>query len=288
MQIPNEILKHCKQTIGVSSGFSPASGGCINNGGTVKTVQGMFFIKWNDAKRFPNMFTVESKGLGLLAQTKAIKIPEVISVYEGESYSCLILENIQASMKTSDYNGKLGEGLADIHHHCNETYGLDHTNYIGSLLQYNQPTENWPEFFYHQRIKPQVDLALKNKQLSQADADQFHLLKEKLSQLLPSEKPSLIHGDLWGGNVMTDRYGEPVLIDPAVAYSHREMDIAMTRLFGGFDQQFYNAYNCSYPLISGFEDRLDLYNLYPVLVHVNLFGGSYRNQAMHIVSKYTK
>ncbi|UII28030.1 fructosamine kinase family protein [Fulvivirga maritima] len=288
MVIPKEIREFCEKKIGSISDFSPASGGCINHGGTATTTKGEFFLKWNSASLYPNMFEVEAKGLQLLAKPKCIKLPEVIFTYEGDEYSCLILENIKSSAKSPNYSKTLAEGLACLHQQTAEQYGLDHDNYMGSLNQSNTSTTSWPDFFYKNRIAPQVKLALSNGKMNQRDYDKFCEFADKLPALLSDEAPTLVHGDLWGGNTMVGNNGEPVLIDPAVSFAHREVDLAMTTLFGGFDQSFYDAYLSIFPLPEGYKDRWDIYNLYPLLVHVNLFGGGYYAQTMNILSKFIR
>ncbi|MBL3654754.1 fructosamine kinase family protein [Fulvivirga sediminis] len=288
MVIPKEIREFCQKKIGNIQDFTPASGGCINHGGTTTTTKGEFFLKWNSASLYPKMFEVEAKGLQLLSEPKCIKIPEVIFTYEGDEYSCLILENIKSSTKSNTYNKDLAEGLACIHQQKAEKYGLDHDNYMGSLDQSNAHSASWADFFYKNRIAPQVKLALSNGKMSQHDYDKFCELADKLPSLLSEEAPTLIHGDLWGGNIIVGASGEPVLIDPAVSFAHREMDLAMTTLFGGFDQSFYDAYMNISPLPEGYRERWDIYNLYPLLVHVNLFGGGYHTQAMNILSKFIR
>ncbi|MFZ1692867.1 MAG: fructosamine kinase family protein, partial [Flavobacteriales bacterium] len=151
-------------------------------------------------------------------------------------------------------------------------------NYIGSLKQVNTPAADWPSFFIHQRLEPQLRMARDAKRVEAGMAFRFERLFAKLDQLITVEPPALLHGDLWSGNFICDANAQPVLIDPAVYYGHREMDIAMTKLFGGFDSGFYAAYNDAWPMERGWEERMDLCNLYPLLVHVNLFGGGYAAQ----------
>lgn len=177
----------------------------------------------------------------------------------------------------------LGEQLAQLHHHSHKSFGLDHNNYIGSLVQLNEPLSSWIEFFIHRRLEPQLRLLNPPPRVIK----QFEQLYAKLPQLMPDEKPALLHGDLWSGNLITNAHGLPCLIDPAVYFGHREAELALTRLFGGFPNDFYEAYTDTSPLPSGFEDRVDLYNLYPLLVHANLFGGGYTDQALSIVARFS-
>ncbi len=148
-------------------------------------------------------------------------------------------------------------------------------NFIGSLQQNNEFHENWIEFFVEKRLRPQFGLAYYNKLIDVSYLRHLDKLPQALERIFPKEKPSLLHGDLWSGNAMRDKSGNPCLVDPAVYYGHREMELAFTKLFGGFDSSFYHAYEEAFPLEIGFKDRKDIYNLYPLMVHVNLFGTSY-------------
>lgn len=284
--LPEEVKSFCLENFGTVRSFQHCSGGCINNGGRIDTACGVFFIKWNSATRFPNMFSKEKAGLELLLNTESLTIPQVVHVYEGSDYSCLVLEYLESGHRKSNYWEELGRGLALLHSKSATHFGLDHGNYIGSLKQSNTQHENWIDFFIHQRIAPQLELALSNGAMTERNVKEMEQLYKKFPHLLVSEKPALIHGDLWSGNIMTDSSGDPALIDPAVSFAHREMDIAMTQLFGSLPKQFYDAYNEAKPLEPGWQNRLDIYNLYPLLVHVNLFGGGYLSQVMQIINHY--
>ncbi len=266
--------------------YRHASGGCINNGGLIKTNRGDFFIKWNDAGKYPLMFEAEFKGLNLLRETNTLLIPEPLFTGEAEGTSYILMEHIGSSGRNTNFFEELGEGLAKLHRSLSSHFGLDHDNYIGSLPQYNNQTDSWAEFFRVRRLEPQLQMAVDNGLMNQVDSKNFNKLFLLLADLFPTESPSLLHGDLWSGNYMVSGDGRPCLIDPAVYYGHREMDIAFSRLFGGFDSDFYTVYNETYPQESGFEDRLDVYNLYPLLVHVNLFGSSYLGQVRSILQRF--
>lgn len=165
--------------------------------------------------------------------------------------------------------------LAALHKTHAPFNGLDHDNFIGSLPQPNHQNNSWPHFFEDMRLRPLLKQAIDQGLAPIEWAAQFDKLFAKLSSLLPNDKPSLLHGDLWSGNVISNLLGAPCLIDPAVYYGHREMDIAMTRLFGEFDAAFYHAYQETYPMLPGFEERMNIYNLYPLLAHLHLFGTTY-------------
>lgn len=284
--IPEEIADFLQNRFGKVSSFRSASGGCINNGGTIETGNASFFVKWNSSTRFPGMFEAEAKGLDLLREPQSLVVPSVVSHFEGKEHACLVLEQINEGRRSADFWEELGRGLAEIHRQSAPHYGLDHDNYMGSLQQYNQPNSSWIDFFINKRLQPQIALAKDNNKIDGKGLDLFEKLIVKLDQLLVTEQPALVHGDLWSGNFMVGSHGEPVLIDPAVAYAHREIDLAMTTLFGGFDQQFYEAYKNSFPLEPGYENRFDIYNLYPLLIHVNLFGGGYYQQVLSILNRY--
>jgi fructosamine-3-kinase len=267
--------------------FRSASGGCINHGGELVTTEDSYLLKWNDRQRYPHMFEKESRGLTLLKSANCIDVPEVIHVAEAEDIQFIILSFVKAGRRAKNYWTLLGEQLANLHRNTHTHFGLDHDNYIGSLIQRNVLTENWIDFFIQYRLEVQLSLAERERKITSDIRKQFDVLYKKLPDLLPQEKPALLHGDLWSGNVMVNEKGEPALIDPAVYYGHREAELAFTQLFGGFEQEFYGAYQNAFPLSAGFNSRTDLYNLYPLLVHVNLFGGGYLQQVENILDRFT-
>lgn len=260
---------------GAILGFTPAHGGCINNGGTIQTSHGDFFLKWNKTAHLTNMFASEARGLQLLRATTAIHVPEVIAVGQTDIYQYLLLENVRAENRRSDYWEMFGRQLAELHRTHQPYYGLDHNNYIGSLPQFNEPLTSWCEFFASRRLRPLLDIVIGNNLGPAQWPNKFDLLFNRIDSLLPEESPSLLHGDLWQGNVIVNPLGAPCLIDPAVYHGHREIDLAMTKLFGEFPYEFYSAYSEQYPLLPGSAERFDIYNLYPLLVHLILFGTSY-------------
>lgn len=240
----------------------------------------LFFLKWNPHSP-ENMFEAEAKGLDLLASAQSgLKIPDVYLSAD----DFLLMEFIQES-NTGDF-ASFGAQLAQLHKHTNELFGLDHPNYIGRLPQSNKYHNDWMEFFVRERLEPQVKMAVDSGKISPKFSTTFHRPFNYTYVVFPDEPPSLLHGDLWGGNFMFTTSGDVSIYDPAVYYGHREMDIAMTRLFGGFEPDFYNSYNEAYPLEKGYEERLKLCNLYPILVHANLFGGSYVQQAEALLSRF--
>jgi protein-ribulosamine 3-kinase len=281
--IANELQTILKAEL---KSFSFISGGCINNGGKLETSMGSFFLKWNYKQKFPGMFQAEAKGLKILAKPGVIDIPEVITYGEADQWQFLTLEFVEHASKSDLYWKNLGEQLAALHKNSSPTFGLDHNNYVGSLEQKNTRHENWINFFIDERLEVQLKLAIELGNVGHDLTHKFQQFYKKLPDLLPTEKPALLHGDLWSGNLITNSKGEPCIIDPAVYYGHREAELAFTTLFGGFDTNFYVFYNENFPLIRGYKERFIIYNLYPLMVHVNLFGGGYLSQVVSILRRF--
>jgi fructosamine-3-kinase len=276
------------QTLGQSVEVIEAqflAGGDINTSAQVFSSEGIFFVKWNHADQ-ADMFEVEARGLDLLRQTDALRIPQVVGYGRELDKAYLILEYIDPGPATNASWDALGHSLAVLHSHTQPKFGLHFDNYIGSLPQANTLTANGFDFFFEQRLLPQAGMALYRELLSKKFYDALFRLRERLPELLPADRPALLHGDLWSGNVMVTETGQPVLIDPAVYYGFREADLAFTKLFGGFDQRFYDAYHEAFPLEDGFNDRVAIYNLYPLLVHVNLFGSGYVSGVERILKQF--
>jgi fructosamine-3-kinase len=261
-------------------------GGSINAAYQIRYAGQDYFLKYNQAKRYPKMFELETKGLKILSRSKKIRLPEVIGTGEAGQTTFLLLEHIETGYPDNNFWETFGEELADLHRETHETFGLDHDNYIGSLHQSNTIATNWSDFFITQRLKPQLKMAAGKGMLTSQTLNAFEKLFAKLPMLFPDEVPALLHGDLWSGNFLCDSNQNPVLIDPAVYYGHREMDLAMSKLFGGFSPRFYEAYHAAYPLETGWQERVDLCNLYPLLVHVNLFGGGYVGQLQSSLRRF--
>lgn len=266
--------------------FKPTSGGCINNGGQLITSAGNFFIKYNDDATYPEMFKKEAKGLTILKDVNAIRIPEVIGHGKAAGQAFLILEFIQSASVIDQMSELFGEELAAIHKHTTAQFGLDHHNYIGSLLQFNSRHDDFITFFIEERLEKQLTLGFDKRLIGKAHVKNFQKLYNKLEEMIPVEKPALLHGDLWSGNYMLDEQGKACLIDPAVCYGHRESELSFTKMFGGFEKAFYSSYYEAFPLEPGFEERVDIYNLYPLLVHLNLFGRRYLGQIETILKRF--
>ena len=254
----------------------PVSGGCINNTSKILTNEGSYFLKWNiDCDK--NMFDLEKKGLDMLGSAQSIQTPQIISI-ESEYLLMDFIETV--NVNTSSWE-EAGRAIAELHQISSKSFGLDYNNFIGTLIQDNQQKDMWVDFYINQRIYPQ--LLSGNFPLST-----IHLFEKffiNVEKFFPEECPSLLHGDFWQGNFLMSTDGI-FLIDPAIYFGFREMDIAMTKLFGGFNNRFYEAYHEHFPLAEGWEERVDICNLYPLLVHANLFGGSYHSQLISIVKRF--
>lgn len=264
------------------------SGGNINMAAQVFSSEGVFFVKWNQAGQHEkqDMFESEANGLDLLRQTDALQIPQVIGYGQHGGKSYLILEYIDSGKVDKAYWETLGQSLAVLHSHTQPRFGLHFDNFIGSLSQTNTLTANGYDFFFDNRLLPQAGLALYNGLLTKESYDALFRLRSRLPNLIPHERPALLHGDLWSGNLMVNEQNKPALIDPAVYYGFREAELAFTKLFGGFNDRFYWAYDEAFPLEDGFEERVAIYNLYPLLVHVNLFGSGYVSGVERILKQF--
>lgn len=260
-------------------------GGCINECYRVAGRGRAFFVKANEPQR-RTMFEAEATALAEIAATGAIRVPAPVCWGENRDASWLVLEHIELGNAAADGMARLGEQLAALHRATAPRFGWQRDNTIGATLQTNTPCGDWIEFWRERRLGFQLALAAKN------GAPQLLLTKgERLARdfavLLKgcTIKPALLHGDLWGGNAGFDQAGAPVIFDPAVYYGHHEADLAMTELFGGFSADFYAAYREALPLAPGYDVRKQLYNLYHVLNHYNLFGGGYARQAEAMVDR---
>jgi len=244
--------------------------------------RGDAFVKTGPASAL-DMFEAEVEGLRELALASAIRVPAVIDCGIEDGRAFIALERLHFQPATPGTETLLGQQLAALHSHTEKRYGWHRDNTIGPTPQANPWTPDWLDFFRDHRLRPQLDLAARN-----GYSGELHSLGESLLQGLPAlfdgyePAASLCHGDLWNGNRgVAD--GVPVIFDPAVYYGDRESDIAMTMLFGGFGQEFYRAYERSWPMAAGHERRLRLYQLYHVLNHLNLFGSGYLGQALQML-----
>lgn len=263
-------------------------GGSIADSSVVTTASGQrFFLK----QGFDNdMFLREAEGLRELAKPGVLKVPEVIEA----DRDFLLLSYVEQGPKPSDFFEQFGQQLAEMHRYSSKEIGFRHNNFIGSTPQINVAAElevhDWAAFYWNKRLLFQYRLCEKNGYANEQLRSLFSRLELVYPSLLQgSEEPSsLLHGDLWAGNYLSDKSGDPVLIDPAVYYGHREADLGMTRLFGGFTNVFYESYRQTYPLKPGYEEREPLYILYHVLNHLNLFGTGYFHQAISLMRQLVR
>jgi fructosamine-3-kinase len=265
---------------------SPVYGGDINESFEVNTREGKFFLKINDAGNYREMFEKEADGLMSLNKATSLKVPRVVGVGRMGNKQYLLLEWLQkGSIKVNTWN-LLAEGLAELHKVTALQPGWHSDNYIGSLIQQNTNADSWAAFYEQRRITPLV-ISLYNKgSFSKhvvSDAEQFC---KQLEGIFPREPFSLLLGDLWSGNFFITVDGMPAIFDPAVYFGHREMDLAMTKLFDGFDNRFYTRYHEIYPLEKDWHTRLPVTQLYPLLVHAVLFGGGYINKCRNIIKAW--
>lgn len=256
----------------------PIGGGDINEAFQARLAGGRtVFVKTNP--RAPRaMFPTEARGLAWLDEAEAIRIPKVLAVSteDGDETPFLALEMIEPGRRVSGFDEELGRGLAALHRFGAPSFGLDFDNFIGRLPQSNAPSDDWPTFYRERRLAPQLRLAADRGLASKRMRRGLDELFAKLEAIVGDpEPPARLHGDLWGGNLHVDETGHPCLIDPAPYGGHREVDLAMMQLFGGFGSAVFDAYDEAFPLQPGWRDRVPLYQLYPLLVHVNLFGSGY-------------
>jgi protein-ribulosamine 3-kinase len=263
----------------------PVGGGSINQCWRLETDKGIFFMKENNADLFPGMFEAEKKGLAALKNANAFTVPDVVLAGEESDSSFLVLEWLERIPADKEAWLNAGKKLAQLHKNTSAAFGLDHDNYIGSLAQSNTQHSTWAEFLSAERILPQLKLAFDHKKIDAGIVAKGEKFCAVIGEFFPEEKPALLHGDLWSGNFFCSTKG-PAVFDPAVYYGHREMDLAMTKLFGGFDADLYKGYEEEFPLEKSWKARTDLCNLYPLLVHVNLFGGSYVSDVKEILAQF--
>lgn len=245
-----------------------------NQGVRLDTSDGAFFLKLNFDHEL-DILKKEAEGLSTLSKSTFLKVPIVYGAGRIEDYNYLVSEFIPSGRPHPEYWEDLGLGLAHLHLNHHSQFGLEYDNFIASLPQKNHLLPDWLDFFIEYRLEPLLGKAYFDRLIPLDFLKKFQALYPKLESLFPREKPSLLHGDLWTGNILCGPEGRPCLIDPAIYFGHREMDLAFSRLFGGFDAKFYEAYESILPLEPGFEARIGIYNLYPLLVHLNLFGTAY-------------
>ena len=266
---------------------SPVPGSAISQTYLVRTSKGDFFMKLNSALFGLDFFEKEAMGLDLLANAGALKVARPLFDGKVHQQIYVVMEYLEKGEPALDFWEDFGRSLAALHRNTRGQFGLDHHNYIGKIPQQNTPHDDWNAFFAEERILRLVQRAHTHGQLDAAHTAQAERICARLGEFFPEEKPALLHGDLWNGNFMVHAGGKVALFDPATYYGNREMDIAMTRLFGGFDGRFYSAYLEAWPLQPGYETREPLLQLYPLLVHLLLFGGHYREDVASILGRFS-
>lgn len=285
--IPGALCRAVEAHLGTLRSATPVGGGCINHGARVETADGPVFLKYNPQSP-AGMFAAEAHGLDQLREQAAeLVVPRVIAHAEadGDAPAWIAMEWLQPAIRSPEFLERLGRGLAQMHRAAvDRSWGWDQDNFIGSLAQQNAPVDVWADFWRDRRLGPQLDLARSSGRLPGREADWERLLDRLPAILRPADEdgPSLLHGDLWSGNVLPATAG-PALIDPATYRGHREVDLAMGDLFGGFGDRFHAAYREVWPLQPGYEARRPVYQLYYLLVHVNLFGGGYVGQTAAVL-----
>lgn len=269
----------------VSSKHSPVGGGCINEAYTISDGSQTFFAKLNLIELAP-MFVAEAAGLLEIIDSTSVRAPKPICWGATENHSYLVMESLALGGNSRDASAILGQQLALMHKKMSAQFGWKMDNTIGSTHQPNTYNKNWLSFYGESRLAYQLELASK-KGCAASLTDKGEKLLDLFHNFFTTyaPRPSLLHGDLWSGNVAVLTSGQPTIFDPAVYYGDRETDLAMTELFGGFGQGFYDAYNETWPLDPGYATRKTLYNLYHILNHFNLFGGVYGTQAEHMTSQ---
>lgn len=280
------LLQHLQQTL--DTGPLQAErifGGDINETWLLHDRDRKYFLKLNEAAE-AGMFNAEKRGLELLRNTGAIAVPQPLLEGSMGQLRYLLAEYIEKGQAAASFWFEFSRQLSNLHRHTSERFGLDHDNYIGSLSQRNTPAASWSAFYAEHRILYMLRLAFDQRKCDSADTRLAERVCARLDSLFPQEPPALLHGDLWSGNYLVTREGQPCIFDPAVYYGHREMDLGMSLLFGGFDRSFYDHYNEHWPMEKGWRDRVPLAQLYPLLVHLVLFGGHYHQSVREVLKKY--
>jgi fructosamine-3-kinase len=261
----------------------PVGGGCINNSTRLHVDQGKsLFLKHHDQAP-DGMFSAEAIGLDALESADALRIPRVLHVED----DFILLEDLGEGTRGSNYWQELGAGLAEIHGTQQSRFGFITDNFCGSTPQENTFTENGFEFFANYRILKLASIAFHRSLLNRDDLTNLEAIAENLPRWIPPQTPVLIHGDLWSGNIHCDERGNPALIDPATYWGWAEAELAMTQLFGGFNDSFYGSYAEVSDMEPDWRERVPLYNLYHLLNHLLLFGGSYLAPIRHTTARFT-
>lgn len=281
----NTIIASCG--IGVT-GTLQVHGGDINTAYRLDSATSRYFLKVNDAEKYPDMLLKEAAGLTELRKKGKLYVPAVLKTGIEENQQYLLLEWIEKGRPSASFWTDFGHSLAALHQEPQPWFGWKTTNYIGRVVQDNKQHDTWDEFYTECRIMPLVERLFNLGIFDRTDLNAAGHFCNALDSLFPAEPPALLHGDLWSGNYSITEAGHPVIFDPAVYYGHREMDLGMTQLFGGFDNSFYEAYNEQYPLEPGWQKRMKLTQAWPLLVHAVLFEGIYISKARAILRYFNE
>lgn len=281
------LIDHLSNTLNISiKSIQPVTGGDISRAYKIESSHNTYFLKANDKASALKMFQQEANALQTISKTKTIKSPQVIQVASFENQSYILMEYVESKTPSNQDMALFGEQLAHLHLTHSDAFGFETDNFIGSLPQSNTTHNNWLDFYIEERLVPQLKIAIQRQLLSPAEVPDLSAMKLKTADIFKDVQPSLLHGDLWSGNYLISKDGTPYLIDPATYFGHSEVDIAMSLLFGGFGDSFYQAYHTVIPKETHTKARIELYQLYYLLVHLNLFGSSYYNSVKRIISKY--
>ena len=297
-QLPPAIQRQLERHLGeVIIKVRSVGGGSISQAVRLTTAQRSYFAKWN-AQGSSDQFDCEARGLEALAYAQEsaaypLLIPRPLYVSTQDEHEeegappLMLMEWIETGRVGADFDEQLGAGLANLHRVSAPRFGLDYHTYCGVTRQENAWRDRWEEFYAEQRLAPLIREACDHRGLAGEDLRRFEVLIRRLSEWITTdESPALIHGDLWYGNVLETASGPPALIDPAVSYAHREAELGMMELFGGFSPRVWSTYQAHYPLTSGWRERLPLYTLYHVLNHFVIFGGRYGDEACRIARRF--
>lgn len=281
------LLKHLENLLpaGIRS-VRALSGGDISSVYALEAGSGKFLAKIHQGRQGYAMLQAEKRGLEVIAATGTVRVPRVFECGQWERDAFLLMEFIETKRPDPESLAQLGRQLAELHRITHPNFGFEADNFIGSLPQSNRQHSDWTAFYVQERLLPQFGMAQAKGLLDKRNVPDTTRMEEVCAALFQHVRPSLLHGDLWGGNYLIAASGEPCLIDPAVYYGHSEADLAMSRLFGGFGPAFYEAYYQIHPPKPGTAEREDLYQLYYLLVHLNLFGASYYDAVIRILRKY--
>lgn len=265
--------------------YNRVSGGDINHAFQLKTASTDYFLKSNNSTSAKQMLNAEFYGLEILRNANHIKVPEIIEVGNVEHTTYILMEMIESGTGSTRDFYQFGKQLAQLHNVSHSDFGLEHSNFIGSLPQKNTPSNSWTHFYLKCRLMPQFQLAITKNLLSKEDIPNQNIISNTIDLICKDVEPALLHGDLWSGNFLIEKSGMPILIDPAVYRGDRMVDIAMSKLFGGFHEEFYKGYYEASPKIIFKNQKIALYQLYYLLVHLNLFGISYKPSVISIINR---